>query len=405
MAIFSVTGIRANGDRFTEEMEAVDRPALYERMHASGEKLILAEERYSGTLAGVYHKASSFLSSVSLHEKILFARNLSAMLSAGLPLSRALSVAKRQAKPRFAEIIGTLVEEIRTGGTLSSGLSRHPEVFSSLFSSMVRAGEESGSLAESLRVVGNQMEKSYLLLKKVRGALIYPAIVMTAMVGVAILMLIYVVPSLTATFEELHVDLPFQTQIIISISKFLENHLFLSLFGLLALVVGFIAIVRTPRGKRALDYTLVRIPAIGNIVKETNSARTARTLSSLLSAGVPVLFAIGITRDVLQNSYYKDVLEKAEEATKIGSPMSEVFGKAEKYYPPLVSEMIAVGEETGSVPSMLEKLAIFYEEEVDQKTKDLSTIIEPVLMVVIGAGVGFFALAMITPTYSLMGSI
>ncbi len=405
MAIFRVTGVRANGDRYTENIEAKDRPALYERMHASGEKLILAEELDSGPIAKVYLKVSALFSTVSLHEKILFARNLSAMLSAGLPLSRALSVAKRQANPRFAEIISVLVEEIRTGGTLSSGLSRRPDVFSSLFSSMVKAGEESGSLAESLRVVGNQMEKSYLLMKKVRGALIYPAIVMTAMVGVAILMLIYVVPSLTSTFEELHVDLPLQTQVIISISKFLENHLFLSLFGLLALVLGFAAIIKTPGGKRVLEYTLVRIPAIGTIVKETNSARTSRTLSSLLSAGVPVLSAIGITRDVLQNGYYKDILEEAERATKIGSPMSEVFRKAEGYYPPLVSEMIAVGEETGSVPAMLEKLAIFYEEEVDQKTKDLSTIIEPVLMVVIGAGVGFFALAMITPTYSLMGSI
>jgi type IV pilus assembly protein PilC len=177
------------------------------------------------------------------------------------------------------------------------------------------------------------------------------------------------------------------------------------LLGLFFGVTAFIAFLKTKIGKRIFHFIITRLPVIGTIVREANAARTARSLSSLLKAGVDVISSIKITQDVVQNVYYKDILAEAAERVEKGTPLSEIFIERTDFYPVLVGEMIAVGEETGQISHMLEEMAMFYENEIDQKTKDLSTIIEPILMVLIGAGVGFFALAMIAPIYSISDSI
>lgn len=270
---------------------------------------------------------------------------------------------------------------------------------------MVRAGEESGKLSESLRVVATQMDQSNRLKKKIRGALMYPSIVLIAMVVIGILMLIYVVPTLTQTFNELGGDLPATTQAVIALSDFLAASPLLSLLILLVIGSGIVMGLRTKQGKRGFDYVMLHLPVISGLVKETNSARTTRTLSSLLSSGVDVVRSIAITRDVIQNSFYAAVLSEAEAKVVEGGSLSEIFQKYPNLYPPLVSEMFAVGEETGRLSSLLRETAEFYEDSVQQQTKDLSTIIEPFLMLIIGAAVGFFAISMIAPIYSLSSAI
>jgi type IV pilus assembly protein PilC len=227
-------------------------------------------------------------------------------------------------------------------------------------------------------------------------------IVMTV---IGVLMMIYVIPTLTKTFRELNAELPTSTRIIMGVSDLLANHSILVFIGMAGVVVGFMGLGRTTLGRIGIDWALLHLPIIGTLVKETNSARTSRTLSSLLSSGVDVVGAISITQDVVQNSFYRTVLKEAAVRVEKGKPLSEAFIEREDLYPVLVGEMIAVGEETGQISKMLEQLAIFYENEVEQKTKDLSTIIEPILMVVIGGAVGFFALAMISPIYSISDSI
>jgi type IV pilus assembly protein PilC len=266
---------------------------------------------------------------------------------------------------------------------------------------MVKAGEESGKLADSLRVVAEQMQRMSNLTKKIRGALIYPSIVLIAMVGIGILMLIYVVPTLTQTFTEAGAKLPAQTQLIINASNFLVNNTFLAIGGFVAIIVAVLTAARSSQGKIALSWTFLHIPVIRGLVMETYSARTARTLSSLLSAGVDMIYAITITREVVGDHYYQKVLADAEAQVTKGKGLSETFNKHPELYPPLVAEMVAVGEETGRLSDLLRETAKFYEESVEQQTKDLSTIVEPVLMVVIGAFVGFFAISMIAPIYSL----
>ncbi len=383
--------------------DAENKIELYKVLQKKDLSLISAVEKKSGN--GL-NKEIGLFSRVSMHEKIVFARNLAVMLNAGLALSRALAIMERQTKNNYLKkILGKIEEEIRKGTTFHESLALYPRVFSQLFISMVAAGEESGKLSESLQVVGSQMEKSYILKKKVRGALIYPAVIISAMIGIGIFMLMFVVPTLTSTFTELNIELPATTKFIIFISNMLQHHYIVMVLFVLCIGIGIYFASKTAKGKQMFNLFSLHVPVIGNLVKEINAARTARTLSSLLSSGVTVLESLRITGDVLQNVYFKRVIHLAEKQIQVGAPISKVFTDAEKIFPVYVGEMMAVGEETGELGTMLHKVAEFFEEEVDQKTKDMSTIIEPFLMLIVGAAVGFFALSMITPMYSLVNVI
>lgn len=397
---------RSNGEVYEGSREAKDKFTIYKELKEEGNDVISVHEKGESKSIIGWLQSVQIFARVKMHDRIIFARNLGAMIDAGLPVSRALSVMERQAKnQKLKKILASLNSDISSGKTLSDGMKLFPDTFSSLFISMVKAGEQSGSLSQSLKVVANQMDKSYSLQKKVKGAMMYPSIILIAMVIIAILMLTFIVPTLTTTFKELQVELPLSTQLIIGISDLIRNHGLLVLAGIVVAGLALYMAAKKPKGKRALHYSILKIPIIGAIVKEINAARTSRTLSSLLYAGVDVVEAIKITGEVIQNVFYKEVLAKAGEAIEKGAPISQVFLEREDLYPVFVGEMISVGEETGKVGDMLLGVATFYEDEVEQKTKDMSTIIEPFLMIVIGSAVGFFALAMMSPTYSLMSSL
>lgn len=403
MPLYTYNATRKDGSHYEGSREARNRTALFSELRREGETVIsVSERKHTFSVQSVLNS----MQSVSMSDKIAFVRNLSAMIQAGLALSRALSILERQThNKKFKSVIVSLNEEIQKGSPLHASLAKYPAVFSPLLVSMVRAGEETGGLAQALSVVAIQMERTHALVKRVRGALIYPSIVVLAMVGIGALMLIYVVPTLSSTFKELNVDLPVSTRFILSASDFLTQHTLQALMYGAGIIALLWAALRTKRGKRTFEFCILRIPIIGGIVIETNAARTARTLSSLLSAGVSALPALSITRDVLQNSYYKEVLAEAGASVEKGQPLSGSFLRHEDIFPIIFSEMIAVGEETGQHSQMLLRVAEFYEAEVEQKTKDISTIIEPFLMLAIGGGVGFFAVAMISPIYSISNGI
>ncbi|OHA84331.1 MAG: hypothetical protein A2937_01165 [Candidatus Yonathbacteria bacterium RIFCSPLOWO2_01_FULL_47_33b] len=394
-----------SGEESEGEVSAVDRFAVAADLRSTGKTIVTIEEAKELSIPGLAF-LNSLLGRVKLRDLIIFSHNLSSMMTAGLSLSRALAILERQTKnATFKATIKTLIEDISHGNTLSGSMEKFPKVFSPIFVSMVRAGEESGGLSQSLLVVGDQLEKSYALKKKIKGAMIYPAVVVSALVIIGILMFIYVVPTLASTFKELNVDLPTSTKIIMWISDTLANHFLFGLMSVLAFAAGVWGILRTKQGHRAFEYSLFYIPIVGTLVRQSNAARTTRTLSSLLSSGVDMIEAITITKDVLQNSYYKEVMDLAIDRVQKGISLSSVFTENEKIYPLLVGEMIEVGEETGKLSEMLLNVAVFYEDEVDSATKNMSTIIEPLLMVFIGGSVGFFAISMITPMYSVMTNI
>lgn len=405
MPIFNYKAQKSTGEVYDGKMEAIDKFVLYKELKKEGVTVLSASEEVQKKSFN-FVNYFKFLGGVNMHDKIAMARNLGSMLQAGLPLSRALSVLERQTKKKkLKEVLYELNEGIRKGKTLSESASRFPSVFSPLFVSMVKVGEESGGLSDSLKAVAFQMDTVYDLKRKVRGAMIYPTIILGVMLIIGSLLLIFVVPTLTATFAELKTELPASTQLVVGISDFLRNH---TLAGLGIILVAFASLyfaMKTKRGHRAVDFIILRIPLISTLVKETNTARTARTLSSLLSAGVPVVGALTITSDVLQNSFYKEVLLSAGAVVEKGMPMSGVFEKHERLFPIFLSEMLSVGEETGKISEMLSGVATYYEEEVSQKTKNMSTVIEPFLMVFIGAVVGFFAVAMVTPMYSVLDNV
>ena len=401
---FSYVAIRDN-TQYSGVMQAQNRFEVYEKVRAEGGEIVHVE-KLSGFSLSTLRRLNERFSTVKEVDVILFARNLSAMLGAGLSLTRALTVANRQTKsPKLHYILRDVVSHVQKGDALSSALAQYPKTFSSLFVSMVRAGEEGGNLPESLASVALQMDKNYKLKKRIKGAMVYPAIVLSAMVLIGFLMMTQVVPTLKKTFSEVGVELPTATKVIIALSDFLVQHTLASVGLLIVGIVSLVYVLKTPMGKRVFDRVILYIPAVGTIVKEVNAARFARTLSSLLSSGVDIVTALTITRGVVQNFYHRAVITHATTLVQQGGQMSTLFQKYEHLYPPMIGEMLAVGEETGQMSNMLQEVATFYETEVDQKTKDMSTIIEPFLMLFIGGGVGFFAMAMISPIYSLSDSI
>jgi type IV pilus assembly protein PilC len=405
MARFTYTAEKRDGEVYKGVAEARDRFELYQIVRQEGGRIVEVAEDRRGNKWGLAYW-NTLVVRINEYEKILFARNLGAMLGAGLALARALSVIERQTKnKKLSGIISQVASDVRKGDALHAALAKFPGTFSKLFVAMVRAGEEGGDLPASLAVISEQMERMYALKKKVRGALMYPTIVVTAMIGIGVLMMTQVVPTLAQTFAEMNAELPPTTQFVIGVSNFLIEYTLFAILLVVGLGVALYVGFRTRAGKRVTDLVFLKLPAIGVIVKEVNSARTARTLASLLSSGVDVITALGIVGEVVQNSYFQDVIKNAANGVAKGEPLSLAFTRREDLYPPFVGEMMAVGEETGQTTDMLKRLAGFYEDEVDRKTKDMSTIIEPFLMVAIGAGVGFFAISMISPIYSLSDSI
>ena len=403
MPLYKYKAKDKEGKIYEKTLEVQSRYDLYTIIREEGGSVVSIHE------VGKIKLPSSFgniFNGIKTQQKITMAKNLGLMMNAGLPVTRALSVMSRQSKSRpFKKLLTDLETDVSHGKTLSESLGKRPEVFPILFVSMIKAGEESGNVSGALEIVSSQMEKSYLLTKKVRGALIYPSVIISVMVVIGILMLIFMVPTLTATFEGLGVKLPLSTRILITLSKFLVDNTLLVLGAITALGVSSVVFLKSFIGKSILDSVSLRLPVIGEIAKQVQSARTARTLSSLLSAGGEIVVALDVTIDVVQNHLYKDALKQVRNAIEKGEPMSAVFSGYGHLYPLFVGEMVAVGEETGKIAEMLVNVASFYENEVDQKTKDLSTIIEPILMIIIGVGVGFFAISMLAPTYSLVDYI
>lgn len=401
---FTVTVRLPDGREDVRTVEAENRMAVYELVEKEGVGVLSIEEAPAQRVQKLGKVVIG--TGIKAQERFSFAKNLAAMLTAGLTLSRALSVMARQSRNRFfIHVVQELETSVKSGMPFNGALAQHPKVFSRLFVAMAKAGEESGTLATSLAAVGAQMEATYALMKKVKGALIYPAIIIVAIIVIAVLMLMYVVPTLSNTFASLGAELPFATRAILGISTFMTQNAILVLGCAIALLIGGILLVRSRFGRGMILAVALHLPVIGTLVRETYSARAARTLASLLSGGVDMLTALSITGEVVGSNRFGVVVLEAEERVRKGEALSAAFNSAPNLYPAFFTEMIMVGEETGTVAEMLGQVARYYEAEVDAGTKDLSTIIEPILMLLIGLAVGVFALAMIAPIYSLSNVI
>lgn len=397
--IYKFTATRSNGEKYEGQMEADNKLMLAKTLRTQGDILITVKPK-SGDIN------LTFLTRIKTTDLIQFCRNMAGLMHAGVSLARGVEILQRQTTNiKMKNVLASIAETIKSGGSLSDALTKHPKVFDSLFISMMRAGEESGNLVGTLKEVEVHLERTYNLKRKVKGAMMYPMVIVISMGIIGILMMKYVVPNLLRVFVEFNVDLPFTTRIVLWLANTINNNFVLLIVGILAIIGGMYYISRFPNVKRVASIVLLRLPAIGGIAKQTLTARTARTLASLLKSGVSVTRSIEITRDVIGNVQYKAVMNEALKDIEKGSPLSKAFQNHTNLYPLMMGDMIEVGEESGKVGDMLLDVASFYEDEVDQKTKNLSTIVEPILMLLIGGGVGFFAIAMMTPMYKMMESV
>lgn len=405
--LYSYRAVDKSGKSVSGEREAASERELAGALRRSDLLLLEAQSPETAKLSRRFRwNIPNPFRRVTLVERMVFARNLAVMIGAGLALTRALEALEQQTvNPRLRDILISIRQAVTAGKSFADGLRVHEGVFGVLFINMVESGEISGNLERVLKILARQMQRDHELRAKVRGALIYPAIIVFTLVAIGMLMMVYVVPTLTQTFAELEVELPITTKIIISGSNILLDY-----YGyLLALAVAAVALAvrlyRTAAGKRVLDTVVLLTPVLGPLIQKLNAARFARTLSSLISSGIQITRALEVTAAVLGNVHFRATLQAAAAGIQRGTPLHELLASRPDLFPPLVTQMVAVGEETGTISRMLLRLALFYEEEVATVTKNLSSVIEPVLMIVIGAVVGFFAVAMIQPIYSGLGNL
>jgi len=406
MPVFHYKARSKDGQNLEGDHDAADQYVLARDLRSEGMSVVSIVLKTGSGKKMLNDYIPVFLQPIKLEEKMNFTRNTAVMIGAGLSLAKALEVMSRQVQnPRFKNIVLEIIETIKRGKSFADAIGEHPKVFPKFYQEMVRAGEKSGQLENALKLVAMQLGKDYALKRKVKGAMMYPSIIVCAMIGIGILMLIYVVPTLVSTFAELGTELPTSTKFVIWLSESLAKSGIFFLIG--SATFGFLIYKgsHTQRGKYFIDWAFIRAPVVGTINKKFNAARTCRTLSSLISSGVSILEALEITEKVLQNHLYQNVLKSARERIQKGETLAKAFLSDEGLYPPLVGEMVAVGEETGELSHMLLRLAMFYEGEVSAATKDLSTIIEPILMIIIGVVVGFFAISMMSPMYNMVSGM
>ena len=416
MAVYHYRAKNFSGKEVSGEMEAPDIATVTMKLRTDGYVLLdIAQTagegmvKNSGPSVSLKERLSrlntsiKLFNSVKLEDRMIFTRNLAVMVGAGLTVSRALHALKQEAKnPYFKKVIGDIDERITRGQRLKEAFAASPDVFPELYVAMVEAGEESGKLEESLNVLAKQMKADNELIKRVKGAMLYPIIVISVMFFVGIAMMVYVIPVLMKTFVELDIELPATTRGVLAVSNFLRNYGLVVLAALPFVIYGTRRYKRTTSGRHLVDYCILKTPLVGPINKKFNTARAARTLSSLLASGVSVGSALDITGHVIQNHFFGEVLFDARDKIQKGGKMSISFAEHPELFSSLLAEMIAVGEETGKTSDMLLEVADFYEGEVEQTTKDLSGVVEPILMVVIGIAVAIFALSVIQPLYGIV---
>ena len=348
----------------------------------------------------------SFHRGIPLTEKIFFIQNLQVMVRTGISLAAALrTLADQAGNGRFRTVIKTIQEKVEKGQSFAAALSEYPYIFPDLMVSMVESGELSGKLEEVLKQLTIQLKKDHELIAKVRGAMMYPSIVVIAMGGIGTAMMIFVVPRLIGIFEEFKATLPLPTRALIAISHFITDNGIVLAIAIVVGIIGLRIYSRTEQGKKIFHGMLLHAPVFGKIAKKVNLARISRTFSSLLNTDIPIVQTALITSRTVSNVYYRASLVDLSERLKKGSQVNQVFESYPKLYPPVVSQLTRVGEESGSLDNVLGELASFYEEDIDQIMKNLPSIIEPLLILVLGAGVGAMAVAIIMPMYSLTQSV
>jgi len=365
--------------------------------------LVILWIKTAGT--GIGAKTSKFFQRVSTKDLVLFSRELSILIQANVPLVQALRILVQQTKNKnFKLIISEIGDDVEGGTKLSTALSRHDHAFSNFFVSIVRSGETSGKLDEVLVYLADQQEKDYDLVSKIRSAMIYPVFILVGLLTVGIIMMVFVVPKMTGILEEVGAELPITTKILIGVSKFLQSYWILLIIGLVVSFGVFRVFIQTKTGRKVWDTVKIRAPIFGKLTQKIIVVRMARGLRTLIEGGVPITQSLRITSEIVDNAVFEEIIQETIGEVEDGNPIATVFSKREEF-PLMVSQMLNIGEKTGRMDQILEKIGDFYSREIDALVKGLVTLIEPLTIVLIGIGVGMMIAAVILPIYNLSGSL
>jgi len=358
-------------------------------------------ERESDLFAGF----SRAWEGVSAKEFVIFSRQLAVMIEAKVPLISAFkSISNQTTNPYFAKVLSAILSDIDEGKSLSDSLRRHPETFSDLYVNMVQAGEVSGNLQKSLENLADNIEKNYVLTQKVKGVLYYPAFILSAFFIVALIMLTFVIPKLMGMLKETNAQLPITTKILIATGDFMQKWWWAVLLIVILGVGGLIYYIKTEDGKKEFDVIKFQIPIIKKVLQYVYLARFAENLSTLVKSGLPIVSALQISGKVIDNQVFENDIMEAAEKVKSGGTISEILAEKPNF-PPIMVQMIKVGEETGKLDTTLTAMSKFYSREADQIVSNLSSIIEPVLIVLLGVGVGILVFSIIIPIYNIAQGI
>ncbi|EKE06615.1 MAG: Type II secretion system protein [uncultured bacterium] len=342
---------------------------------------------------------------ISLNQKSLLAKNLAVMQKAGIDIVESLSIMIESTQSRLKRILEDILISVKSGNTLAESFARHPNVFSGIFISSIYAGEKSGTLGENLENLSETLKKEKQLLDKIKGAMFYPIIVLVASFVLAMAMSFLILPKIIPLFEGLKMDLPLSTRLLIDFSNFVNDYQQI-LFWLIIVVVTFVIfLVKQKISHPVTHWILLHFPIIKNIVRNSNLARFSRIFGSLLRSGLSIDEALSVTEKSLENYYYKKAIRDISLRIKKGVKVSESLKNHKNLFPKMVSRLVYVGEEAGKIEDTLLYISEFYEEEVDNSTKNLSTALEPILLLFIGVVVGFLAISIITPIYNITGNI
>jgi type IV pilus assembly protein PilC len=350
-------------------------------------------------------KAAKSPHNLPLKERIIFTEQLAVMLNAGITLVQALKGLEEESNNKnLRGLLVQIIADVESGIPFSTALAKHPKSFSNIYSEMVRSAEKTGNLADILNKLSTQQQKEYELRNKVRGALIYPAIVSTLLLGVVIMVITFILPKLTGLFKDSGVALPLSTRMLLALSDFMVNQWYICVGLVVGGVFGFKYYIATPKGRIIWDKVKIRIPVFGSFLRKTYMARFTASFASLAEAGVPVLEVFKTVRGVVGNAVYEMELDKISKDVENGIKVSVAIRKS-KYFPSMIGQLVSVGEQSGDLAGIFKVLGEFFDKEVDTMAKNLSTVLEPVIMIVMGVVIGFVLISVLQPIYGLVNAV
>ncbi|MDP2934740.1 MAG: type II secretion system F family protein [bacterium] len=391
------------GETQTGMVEAGSREAAIETLQRHDLVVIFLEELSEMPL---YTRSLKIFQRIKPKEITIFYRQLAILFEASVsPLDALRILAEQTNNQLFKDLIFEVEQDVRGGETLSHAMSKRPKVFSPFYVNVVRAGEATGKLHEVLRYLADHAEREYNLTFKVRGAFTYPIAILSLFVVVGTLMMIFVVPQLTSMLEELGTELPITTKILIGASELMKSFWWLLAIILGGSVFGIIRATKTEKGRRIIDILKLKIPVFKGLFQKIYLARFSENFKTLLVGGIPILQALDITSTVIGNSVYEKIIQEAKDRVRVGKTIASAFSGYPKQFTPMLTQMVAVGEKTAALEPILDKVAMFYQQEVDRMVSNMTQLIEPMMILVLGAGVGFLVASILMPIYNIGSSL